>query len=137
MSYFYYYSIIYSHSIYDEGISQNPHGKLTQLYFWARILSDKEMADFTGNCSFVVDKTGNLVLMLINIVQISIRILHNTSKLVLFWTDMYFDWESISDSSINRKQMTIKEGQLEDICQENKTTTLLLAKSMRYCSYTI
>ena len=94
------------------------------------MLSDKEMADFTGNCSFVVDKTGNLVLMLI-------IILHNTSKLVLFWTDMYFDWESISDSSINRKQMTIKEVQLEDICQENKTTTLLLAKSMRYSSYTI
>ena len=45
-------------SIYDRSKYMNPHGKITQLYIWARLLSDQEMIDFTSNCNFMVNKSG-------------------------------------------------------------------------------
>ena len=45
-------------SIYDRSKYMNPHGKITQLYIWARLLSDQEMIDFTSNCNFIVNKSG-------------------------------------------------------------------------------
>ena len=38
----------------------NPHGKLTQLYFWARLLTDDEMIEFTHTCLNQINKTGKI-----------------------------------------------------------------------------
>ena len=35
-----------------------PHGRLTQLYFWSRILDGKEIERFTNDCTTIVNKTG-------------------------------------------------------------------------------
>ena len=43
-------------------LSGNPHGKITQMYFWAREMSANEMLQFTGSCNHSLDKTGNFVL---------------------------------------------------------------------------
>ena len=38
----------------------SPHGMVTQLNIWARMLSDSEMKQFTSNCSSTSDKKGKL-----------------------------------------------------------------------------
>ena len=53
------YSAIFIFSIYF-GKNQNPHGMMTQLHFWSRILSDEEMHAFTGNCYFILNRTGKV-----------------------------------------------------------------------------
>ena len=50
-------------SIYGENTLYNPNGKLTQMNFWARLLTISEMQRYTHNCGREVNKTGTHLLI--------------------------------------------------------------------------
>ena len=46
-------------------------------------------------------------------------------------TDLFFDWETIDKSSINTKQMVIKDEELEKICHPERTNDVLIGLQLR------
>ena len=102
----------------------NPHGKMTQLFFWARILSKEEMTDFTGTCNFSVNFNGKTFTSQVCLFEIK-------SAKTTHFSDMYFDWNIVDISKINVRQMMILEDKLENTCMENRTSALLIAIPLR------
>ena len=49
--------------IYDNGLYPDtlPHGKVSRIYFWSRLLTQIEMTDVTKSCTFEVNTTGNKI----------------------------------------------------------------------------
>ena len=101
----------------------NPHGKMTQLFFWARILSKEEMTDFTGTCNFSVNFNGKKLLQT--------KFVYLKSARTTRFSDTYFDWNIVDVSKINARQMIVLEDELENTCMENRTAAVLIAMPLR------
>ena len=53
--------------LYGEETEWKPNGKLTQMYFWDRSLTDTEMKHFSKSCQYRINKTGKYHNLLIDL----------------------------------------------------------------------
>ena len=53
------------------------------------------------------------------------------TNIKIIHSDLFFDWDSLDKSSINTKQMVIKDEELEKICHPERTNDVLIGLQLR------
>ena len=105
-------------------MDENPHGKLTQFNIWTRELSTMEMINFTLSCQNLVDITGKYKIS----TKLWLRPLcscHCQSILGL-----HFDWDKLSNQSIDKTRMTVQRKSMHHICDRKDSIQVLVARGL-------